>query len=414
MESATLRARVLRRIPALRPMRHRNFRWFWLSSLGQAAGMGMMQLTLAWLVLDLTGSVTQFGVAIFVQGLPMLAFTLFGGVLADRVDRRKMLLGAQFVMTLNISALATLVLIGWVEVWHVYLTSFVAGTVAGLTQPARMAYIRSMVERDDVMNAIALHFLLMNSSRVVGPSLAGGLIDWLGIDVALYANAAFYALATVALLPIRGVPALARTDKQSPLGDLLSGIRYAWMTPPVLAVVLSAFSIGLFVMPYVQLMPAFGREVLGLSASQVGLLMMVGGAGALIGNVLLANMGDFRYKGMLLAGMVLTLGGAVLALAFTPWYGLVMALLAVANAASTCAVSLMNSIVALVAPQELLGRVASLILVGASFMFVATLPMAYIGDRAGLDVAFAGGAVVLLVIATLIGVVWPPLRRLRA
>ena len=414
MESTTIRARVLRRVPALRPMRHRNFRWFWFSTLGQSAGLGMMQLTLAWLVLDLTGSITQFGVAIFVQGLPMLAFTLFGGVLADRMDRRKLLLGAQFVMTVNIAALATLALSDMAQVWHVYLTSFVAGTVAGLTQPARMAYIRSVVERDDVMNAIALHFLLMNSSRVVGPSLAGGLIDWLGIDITLYVNAAFYAQATLTLLPIRGVASIARTDRQSPIRDLLGGIRYAWLTPPVLAVVLSAFAIGLFVMPYVQLIPAFGREVLGLSAAQVGLLMMVGGAGALVGNLLLANLGDFKYKGMLLVGLVLALGGAVLALALAPWYGLVMVLLAVANAASTCAISLMNSIVAIVAPQELLGRVASLILVGASFMFIATLPMAYIGDRVGLDVAFAGGATMLLVAATLIGVVWSPLRKLRA
>ena len=158
-------------------------------------------------------------------------------------------------------------------------------------------------------------------------------------------------------------------------------------------------------MPYVQLIPAFGREVLGLSAGQVGLLMMVGGIGALVGNLLLANLGDFQYKGKLLVGLLLMLGGAVLALAFTPWYGLIIVLLAVANAASTCAVSLMNSIVAIVAPQELLGRVSSLILVGASFMFIATLPMAFIGDRIGLDMAFAGGAIILLVLATLLGVV---------
>ena len=414
MEPAPTRAKPRFNIPMLRAMRHRNFRWFWFSGVGQTTGQGMMQLTLAWLVLELTGSITQFGLVVFAQGLPMLAFVLFGGVLADRMDRRKLLLVSQVLIAANIIILATLAVAELVEVWHIYLTSFMAGLMGGLTGPARTAYLRSLVEREDVMNAIALNSLLMNTSRIVGPSVAGGLIQWVGIDSALYVNAALYIMGTVALLPIAGVPAMQRLSMQSPARDLVAGLRYAWSTPPILAVCLLALITGMFGMPFIQLIPAFGKEVLSLSAGEVGLLMMAVGGGALTGNIFLASMSDYKHKSKLLVGMLLLFGASMLAFAFTPWYPVLIVLLAVVGLASTATVALITSLVAIISPPELLGRVMSLTLVGASLMFVGSLPMALAGDRFGLPLAFAVWSVILLVLAVLVGVVWSPLRKLSA
>lgn len=160
------------RFRAFSALKHRDYRWYWFSGLGMAGAQGINQITVAWLVLDLTGSLAQLGLVIFFQGLPMALVAMFGGVLADRYSRQSMLQWTQAFTTLTLCALATLTLTGAVEIWMVYLTSVLLGVATSLTMPARNALIRSLVPLDDAMNGVALNSIQQQASRIVFPSLA--------------------------------------------------------------------------------------------------------------------------------------------------------------------------------------------------------------------------------------------------
>ena len=152
----------------------------------------MQFFVLGWLVLELTDSVTQLGLVIFLYGAPNLALMLLGGVLADRWERRFLLLVSQGFVSAVIFVLAILTAVAVISLWHIYAASLVMGVIQGLNMPSRMAIVSDLVERDDLMNAVALSSAVMNAGRILGPGLAGGLIELWGIGPALFLNGACY------------------------------------------------------------------------------------------------------------------------------------------------------------------------------------------------------------------------------
>ena len=216
-------ASVRHRVQIFRSLRHRDFRWFWLSTTAQAAARGMQFLILGWLVLVLTDSSSQLGLVIFLYGVPNLAFVLFGGIIADRIDRRKMLICTQAAVSAIIFILAILMVTDSIVIWHLYAATLLLGTLQAINMPARMAIVSDLVERDDLMNAVVLNSAVMNSGRILGPALAGGLIELYGIGVALYVNAFLYLISVVSLVVVRHVSAIRPGRKSSILGDLFEG-----------------------------------------------------------------------------------------------------------------------------------------------------------------------------------------------
>ena len=173
-----------------RALRRDGYRWFWFSGLGMTASQGIQQLAIAWLVLDLTDSVGQLGLVIFSQGVPMAIVSFYGGVLADRYERRRLLVLAQAGTMLNLLALALLSMSGMIEMWQVYASAVGLGIMQAITQPARTALIRSLVDDDDMTNGVALNAIQMHSSRILWPSVAGVLIAVAGIGSTLLLSAA--------------------------------------------------------------------------------------------------------------------------------------------------------------------------------------------------------------------------------
>ena len=218
---------------SFRSLRHINYRWYWISGFGMAAAQGIKELALAWLVLDLTGSIAQLGLVVFLQGLPQAVVALFGGVFADRYDRRQLLFFSQSFTVLNLVALAWLTLAGAIQIWHVYLSSALLGMTQAITLPARQAFIRNLVDRDDIMNALALNNIQMHASRIVWPSAAGALIVWVGVGWTLVVNGVAALLGALTLLMVRHVRDSGVGPRSSPLRELAEGLRYAWSTPHV-------------------------------------------------------------------------------------------------------------------------------------------------------------------------------------
>ncbi len=404
-------ASASKKVQAVRALRHPNFRWLWLSTSAQAVGRGMQFLTLGWLVLELTDSSIQLGLVIFLYGIPNLSFVLFGGIIADRINRRMLLITSQGTVTLIIFVLATLTLLGLINLWQIYVGSFLLGTLQALNTPSRMAIVSDLVDREDLMNAVVLNSAMMNSGRILGPAIAGGIIEITDIGFALFANAGFYLIGAACLLLINGL-----SRPPAPLGgnlfrDLFGGLKYYWSTPVAFTVITIGFAFGFFTMPYVQVMPAFAKETLNAGAGEVGLLIGAAGFGSLFATVILASLGNFPYKNWLLLGQILIFGLGLLFLAWSPWFWVSWGILFIVGAGSM--VPMGTTILQLTVPSEMQGRVLSLWYLGAGFMFIGSLPMTMVAEAFSWQIAISGGAAIFLLIALGLGLIRPHLRRLR-
>ena len=316
-----------RKLQTFRALRHRDFRWFWIGANAQAWARGMQFLILGWLVLELTDSASRMGFMIFLYGMPTLGFVLFGGTFADRFDRRGLLMLTQALVGLVVLGLAVLETVGLVALWHIYAAAFVLGTLQAINTPTRLAIVRDLVDRDDLMNAVVLNSAVMNSGRILGPALAGGVIELAGITPALYLAAGGFGVGTVTLLMVRRVPLAARDRRSTILSELWGGLRYCWSNPVTFTVIGIGFAFGFFAMPYAQLLPAFANLVLDTGAGGAGLLMTGAGIGSLSGTIIMASLGNTPHKNRLLLACIFLFGISLFCLAWSPWFWLSWAIL---------------------------------------------------------------------------------------
>ncbi len=398
---------------ALPALRYPNFRWFWLSASGQAMAQGMQFLILGWLVLELTGSVSQLGLTVFFYGIPNLSLVLFGGIFADRFNRQKLLVLAQAGVAATIFAVATLTLAGLVSVWQIYAASFLLGTLHAINMPTRLAMVVNLVNREDIMNAVVLNAAVMNTGRIIGPALAGGLIEWVDIGPALYINAGCYLLAAGFILLIRNFGQDRPARRTAIFRDLLVGLDYFRKTPVAFTVIGMGFAFGFFGMPHIQVMPAFAKEVLSAGAVEAGLLLTAAGLGSLLANVLLSLLGNSRHKNRLLIGSLLLFEFSLFLFAWSQWFWLSWSILLFVGMGSICYISLGTTVLQLTVPAELQGRVMSLWYVSAGLMFIGSLPMAVVADLVSWPLALAGGAAVSLAFTLWLAIWRPTLRRLQ-
>ena len=395
-------------------LRYPNFRWFWISTSGQAMAQGMQFLILGWLVLDLTGSTSQLGLTVFFYGIPNLTLVLFGGIFADRVNRKKLLLFSQFGVTSIMFVVATLTVMDLIAVWQIFAASFLLGTLHAFNMPTRLAMVVNLVEREDIMNAVVLNAGVMNAGRIIGPALAGFVIDLVDTGAALFLNACFFLAAASCVLMIRNFKQDTPERRRDIMGALRDGLVYFWKTPLALTIIGIGFSFGFFGMPHVQVMPAFAREVLSASAAEAGLLITAAGIGSLVANVLLALLGNYRRKNLLLIGSLLLFEGSLFVFAWSQWFWVSWVILFFVGMGSISYISLGTTMLQLSVPQELQGRVMSIWYASAGFMFIGSLPMALVADLVSWPIALAGGATICFAFTLWLAIARPTLRRLES
>ena len=398
---------------ALGALRYRNFRLYWFAGIGQAAALGMQFLILGWLVLELTNSPAQLGLVIAIYGAPNLALLMFGGIFADRVDRRWMLFYSQTIVAALIFGTATLTLYQLISIWHIYGIAFILGTIQGVNMPARMAIVPDLVGRDDILNATSLNMAVFNTGRIMGPSLAGWIIQHVGMGHALYFNALCYALGCVCLLMMSGVESRSQNKDANMLRDFWAGIKYVAMTPIAFTMVGMSFAFGFFGAAYVQVLPAFGKEVLRLNADGAGFLLTVAGIGSLAGNIYLASLGNTKNKNWLLLGMIILFGVSLFFFALSPIYIVSLVLLFFTGVGFTGFISMGTAILQISTPPELRGRMMSLWLIGAAVHYIGAWPLGTVGEYYGWPMSLGGGALLMLGLVMWLGIFRPTLRRLR-
>lgn len=373
----------------------------------------MQFLILGWLVLELTRSPAQLGLVIAIYGAPNLAMLMFGGIFADRVDRRWLLFYSQTIVATLIFGAATLTLYQLISIWHIYAIAFVLGTIQGLNMPARMAIVPDLVGKDDILNATSLNMAVFNTGRIMGPSLAGWIIQYVGMGHALYFNAICYALGSVCLLMMSGVESRSKNPDANMLRDFWDGVKYVWVTPVALTMVGLSFAFGFFGAAYVQVLPAFGKDVLRLNADGAGFLLTIAGLGSLVGNIYLASLGNARHKNWLLLGMIILFGVSLFFFALSPIYMLSVVLLFFTGVGFTGFISMGTTVLQMTTPPELRGRMMSLWLIGAAMHYIGAWPLGTVGEYWGWPMSLGGGALAMLAFVFVLGIMRPTLRRLR-
>ena len=373
----------------------------------------MQFLILGWLVLELTDSSAQLGLVIALYGVPNLAMLTFGGIFADRIDRRWLLFYSRILVMALILVAATLTVLELISIWHIYAISFILGTIQGLNMPAQMAIVPDLVDEKDILNATSLNMAVFNTGRIMAPSLAGVIIQHVGIGQALYLNAVFYAISCLFLVMITGLESRSQSSKANMLRAFGEGIRFVAATPIALTMVGLSFAFGFFGAAYVQVLPAFGREVLNLNADGAGFLLTVAGVGSLTGNVFLASLGNTRHKNWLLLGMIILFGVMLFLFALTPIYLVSLVLLFFTGVGFTGFISMGTTVLQLSTPPELRGRMMSLWLVGAAVHYIGALPLGAVGEHWGWPISLGGGALIMLSFVLWLGILRPTLRQLR-
>jgi predicted MFS family arabinose efflux permease len=324
----------------------------------------MQKVAQNWLVLTLTGSASAFylGLDTFLGEVPILLFTLIGGVVADRRDRRQLLLMSQYVQMTAAFALAALVLFDLVEIWHVLTLSVITGIAQAFGGPAYQSLFPSLVEKQDIPNAIALNSIQFNLARVIGPLIAGAALAAFGMAACFGLNGVSFLAVIIAILSlhVRHIPPAASTRMRE---ELQGGLSYVKRQPALIGLTVLAFATTYLANPLLTFLPLFANDVFGGGVGQYTRFMACAGAGAVTGALVVAWLGKFRHMGRTLLLVQLALGAIVILFSVTrtPWLNAV--LLYVGGACMIMVFATLSSLVQLNAPNEMRGRVMSIYMV---------------------------------------------------
>ena len=392
-------------------LRDDHYRWLWIGSLASSVTFQMGSVAQGWLVYELTGSAFALGWVSSGWAVSSLLLSLYGGAIADRVDKRDLLIWTRAAMILNTLVLAVLISTGAVRLWHLVANSLFSGVLYSFLMPASQAIVSDLVGRDTLLNAVSLNAVGMGLMGIFSAAVAGYLIQAIGAAGVYYVMAAFYLIALGALTRI---PRIGRgeRDPTSVWADLREGVRYMGahaVLPSLLSLTIAWTLLG---MSYRTFMPKYAQDVLGMDASGLGILMAAPGVGGLISSLATASLGDFGGKGLLLMASGVVFGLALILFANVPYLAPVLLLLVVVGAASNACMVSTNCLLQVHSDERMRGRVMSVYMMIWGLMPLGTLPAGALADRSGVPLVVTLQGVLLAAVFGAVGVLWPRLRRL--
>jgi MFS family permease len=401
-----------------RALSHRNYRVFWIGAFLSNVGTWMQAVAQGWLMLQLTNSPLWLGIDGFMATAPGFFLTLAGGVFADLVDRRRLLLYTQVVAGLAAMVLATLIWTNHVNKWMILGFSFVTGCCMALAGPSYQAMTFDLVGREDLANAIALNSSQFQLSRVIGPVFAGLGFKLFGLVGCFYLNGLSFVAVVVALRMVRFKDATKYVhsvkDRHALWQDLVDGLRYVRHRPRVSSLLLMSAVTSLFGAPYITMIPVFARDIFHLGASGLAWMMGVAGAGAFFGALFLAYLGDFKRKGWSVLGGAFGFG--VFLIAFAQATNLVWSLIFLFGVGFTVvtSVAVTNTLLQQLVTDEMRGRVMSMFILS----FIGAMPLGNllagsVSHRYGAPFALAAGGVGIIIYVTIVALKNERLRELR-
>ncbi|XUM04654.1 MFS transporter [Streptomyces venezuelae ATCC 10712] len=385
-------------------LRIRNYRLFFTGAIVSNTGTWMARITQDWLVLSLTGSAAAVGITTALQFLPMLLFGLYGGVIADRYPKRRLLLVSQAALGLCGLALAVLTLSGSIQVWHVYLIAFLLGMVTVVDNPARQAFVSEMVGPGQLRNAVSLNSANFQSARLVGPAVAGVLIAGVGSGWAFLLNGLSFLAPLVSLLLMRTNELHKVERAPRGKGQLREGLRYVAGRPDLLWPIVLVGFVGTFGFNFPIWLTAFSDDVFHVGAGAYGFLNTLIAAGSLVGALAAARRGSTRLRMVVVAAAVF--GALEVAAALSPTFWLFAVLLVPVGTIGLTVNIAANSAVQMATDPVMRGRVMSLyMMVFAGGTPIGAPLLGWVTDTYGARVGFAAGGLISLIAAVVVGLV---------
>ena len=381
-------------------LHYRDFRVLWIGAFTSTVGTWMQTVAQGWLILQMTNSPLLLGVDGFLATGPMLIFSLFGGVVADRVERRKIMIWSQAFQMSFAFMLALLIWLGQVKVWHIFVFSFLTGSAQSFSGPAYISTLPLLVKREDVPNAIAMNSMQFNLARVIGPVLAGLAFASFGPAICFTLNGVSFIAVILALTSIRTPKVESAEEKSGILDEMRAGFAFVTRRQTLMLLTFLAFAGTFLGMPIVTFMPVVAKSIFSLNASGYAWMVTVYGLGSVVGALIVAATAQIARKGSL--ALILQLAFAVLLIAFAVSRSLPVSLV-IAFFAGACIVgviALYSSLVQLTTTDAMRGRVMSIFMLAfRGGMPLGNLLAGWVAQRWSISWALAVNGVVLSLVA---------------
>lgn len=339
-----------------------------------SAGQWIQQVTLGWLVYDITGSSVLLGMLNGLRALPFLLVSPVAGVVADRTDRKKVLLFAQYVLMFTTVLMGTVVAAGFVRIWQVFTFTFITAIAWSFVDPVRQSMVPSLVPKEELMNAVALNSAAFNMTKVVGPSLGGLLIALFGASGNFFVQGAAYAGVCLSIYWMVVPANSAQARRTSALENLKEGVSYVWSNDAVFALMISALIPRVIAMPYQTLMPVFQKDVLKVGPEGLGMLYAAPGLGACLAGFALATLSSrIRRQGIVLLSSLIALGIGMNIFAWTTSFVLALIVLVAIGACQIFYMATTNTMLQVLVPDHLRGRVMSIYMLDRGLMPIGAM-----------------------------------------
>ena len=398
----------------------RNFLWLWIGSLGSSFAMNMQIIARGWLVYTLTSSAIDLAWVTMSFMLPTILFSLYGGVLADRLPKRRVIVWAQALNCVATVLMAVIIFSETVTFWDFIWFGFFNGAVLALSMPARQAFVPELIDQHLVFAAMGLNTAGWNLARIIGPAFAGLLIALIaggdktshfGVGIVYVVIASLYFISAVTMLLIDRPGKVERESRGSAWEDMREGLSYAVRRPPVFGLIVLSILPFLFGMPLNTLLPAFNEEILGGHADDLGYLVSAMGAGAIIGSMVMAGMGDLRNKATWLLLTCAGWGGAVLFFGFSSSQALALAVIAVVGFISSWNMSMNRGMLQMQVEDAMRGRIMSIDMMSHGLMPLGVFPISWIAENYDVGTALMVSGVCLSIATVLCYFFIPSVRK---
>jgi MFS family permease len=359
---------VLHRV--FKAFQYRDFRLMWVGACTSSIGTWMQIVAQAWLIYDLSKSGFLLGLDMFLGGIPIFLFSLFGGVIADRIERRRVLLASQWVQMASAFTLTALVVFRVVHVWQILTLSFVSGFAQAFGGPAYLALIPTLVRKEDMPNAIALNSIQFNTATVIGPMLGGVAMVKLG-DAWCFGLNGLSFLAPITSLSLLHIRLIPEKTAESMLDSMKEGFRFIRRHGAMEALMVLAFSMTALGVPSRTFLPIFAKQVFHRGPETYTTFLSVAGVGSVLGALAVAGLGNVSHKGKIALSMLIFMGAGISGFALSRSLALTFVMLFLNGASMVGVFAMVNSLVQLITTNEMRGRVMS----AYNFAFRGGMPM---------------------------------------
>ena len=397
-------------------LRHETFRWFFASMLGQMAALHMQLMVRGYLAFTLTDSFSALGAIGLASAVPMLAFSMVGGVLADRRSKKRMLQWGQGASAVIAAIVALLLVTDQLQFWHLIVASVVQGAVFALVLPSSQAIVPEIVGREELMNAISLNAAGVNLTRLLAPAAGGFLIALVGVEAVyvLMSGLFVFALFALARVPLRWVPQQREPGSAGARGldDVIEGVRYIRRDRVVFVLLAANFVIAILAMPYMMILPGYVLAVFDGDASDLGLLIAVSAAGSLAASLVVASLPE-RRRGLLLLLSAVLLGGALLAFSTTTSMWVAGVFIAVVGVGTAGRQAIGTVLLMTYVEEAYRGRVMSVFMTQVSLMLFAAFFVGVLAEVIGAQQALGALSVAVIAVSVALIALSPRLRNLQ-